>query len=370
MALNRDTNRLSLGSFNLIKGFAIGIIILGHISLEFEVSRLTWFYPLFVVLNFLKTPLIPLFFVISGYGFKGRAAGKTLKNSAKSLLIPYALVMLAFCVLLPLSTYVRTQDWSSTVAIAGSVSIAFLLGIPTPGRVLFGLTLSHCAIVWFLLALFWAHNILNLILKRTRTVERILLVLGCALLGYLLLLQDFNYFCIPQGLIATSYVYLGYVLKEIRLPEQGLPQKWMYAVWGGLALLYACWGTFDLCYGVFTFFPVDYVGVAILAVFLLVIGIHIGRMDWKVLDTVKHVGVYSYWILCIHSIEQKCLPWGSFAQLTEEIPNVGLILALIMKAFIIAGGCMMIRSFEKWNYRRKKKKYKRLKKIDKNEVSV
>lgn len=238
-----------------------------------------------------------------------------------------------------------------------SVTLAFLLGIPIPGKVLFGYKLYHCAIVWFLLALFWAYNILNLILRVKRTRHQVALVLGCAALGYALFLLDFVYFCIPHGLIATGYFYVGYLLKKNKLLEKGLPKKWMYWAWILIAVVYATWGEYDLCYGKFRCFPLDYAGAIFLALLLLVIGIRIGKCEWKIFDVVHSVGIYSYWVLCIHSIEQKCLPWKDFIRATEQYPNQGFILTLLIKALLISGCCMLLRRLNRWKYRKQKRAY-------------
>lgn len=357
LRMDRNNNKLSLGSFDFIKGIAICVVVLGHIALDFDVSRLTWFYPLFALLEFLQTPFMPLFFIISGYMFVPTSRRRTLKKMVRIFLLPYMLVTWAFSVLQTVSTYVQTQDIGQTLDRYVSVTLAFLLGIPIPGKVLFGYKLYHCAIVWFLLALFWAYNILNLILRVKHTRRQIVLVLGCAVLGYALFLVDFTYFCIPHGLIATGCFYAGYLLKKTKLLEKGLPAKWMYWAWILLAVVYATWGEYDLCYGKFRCFPVDYVGVILLATLLLVIGIRIGNFEWKIFDIIHSIGIYSYWVLCIHSIEQKCLPWKSFIQATEQYPNQGFILTLIIKAFIISGCCMLLRKLNRWKYRKQKRAY-------------
>jgi len=357
MELDRKPRKICLGSFNFIKGIAICVVVLGHIALDFEVSKLTWFYPVFIVLEFLKTPFMPLFFIISGYVFVPGPSGNTLKKMLRALILPYMVVTLAFSVIQPVSIYLQTQNIEQALERAVSVALAFLLGIPIPGKVLFGYKLSHCAIVWFLLALFWAYNILNLILKRRHVKSQAVCVLLCAVLGYSLFLLDFTYFCIPHGLIATSYFYVGYLLKKTRFLEKGLPEKWMRFAWILIAALYASWGEFDLCYGKFRFFPVDYVGVTFLAVLLLTIGIDIGKLDWKIFDVVNSVGVHSYWVLCIHSIEQKCIPWQSFIRMTENWANVGFILTLLFKAIIIGVCCKLLKRLKRWRYRKQKKAY-------------
>lgn len=357
MRLDKNPNKICLGSFDFIKGIAICVVMLGHIALEFDLARLTWFYPLFAVLEFLKTPFMPLFFIISGYGFVPTSRRSTLQKMVRAFLLPYMLVAWAFSLLQTASLYIQTGSVEQTLDRYVSVTLAFLLGIPIPGKVLFGYKLSHCAIVWFLLALFWAYNILNLILRAKRIRTQIFLVLGCAALGYCLFLLDFTYFCIPHGLIATGCFYAGYLLKKSKLLENGLPEKWMYYAWILIAVLYATWGEYDLCYGKFRIFPVDYVGVVFLALLLLVIGIHIGRYDWKILNIVSSVGIHSHWVLCIHSIEQKCLPWKTLIQATEKWPNQGFILTLMIKAVIIAVCCKLLKRINRWSYRKQKKAY-------------
>lgn len=357
MDLTKHSSRTHLGNFHFIKGVAISVIVFGHFALMFDIQKLTWFAPLFALLNLLKTPFIPLFFIINGYASKSVSARSQLKKTAKSLLIPYLLIMVAFTTLIPLSHYIRFHDGKGAITKVISVGLAFLLGIPIPGKVIFGYRLSQCAIVWFFLAAFWGSNLLNLIQKVRHVGVQILLVVSCALLGYGLFQLDFTYYCIPHGLIATSYFYFGYLLKRYDLLQRRLPYKWMYVILGVDAVLYACWGKFDLCYGSFAFFPVDYVGVMLLGMLLMRLGISVSRLEGKLLDIFSSIGVYSYWVLCIHSIEQKCLPWYKFVEMTEAYPNIGFILALGIKIAIITAFCKLMKQITKIRYRRRKETY-------------
>lgn len=357
MKLDKRSNKICLGSFDFIKGAAICIVMIGHIALDFDLSRLNWFYPMFSLLWYIKTAIMPLFFIISGYLFVPTSRRITLQKMVRMFLLPYLMVTWVFGLIQTASTYIQTRSVGLALDRYVSVTLAFLLGIPIPGKVLFGYKLYHCAIVWFLLALFWAYNILNMILRAKRIRTQIALVLGCATLGYFLFLVDFTYFCIPHGLIAVGCFYAGYLLKKSNLLEKGLPKKWMYYVWVLVAVLYSIWGEYDLCYGKFRFFPIDYIGAIFLALLLLVIGIEIGRHDWKIVDIVSSVGIYSYWVLCIHSIEQKCLPWKNLIQVTERWPNHGFILTLLIKAVIIATFCKLIKKMNRLIYRKQKKAY-------------
>lgn len=350
------TAKVSLGSFNFVKGIAISAIILGHIALEFDMTQLTWFYPLFILFGFFKTSLIPLFFIISGYTYKKKPFKITFKKARRSLLIPYCVVMLAFTFLHPVFAYLRTQDLAASATLGVSVALAFLVGIPIPGKKFLGLTLSHCSIVWFLLAAFWGYILLNLILKQRRILVQTILVLACAALGYFLFTLDFTYFCLPHGLIAVTYFYVGYVLKKLKVIEHGLQKKWRYIAWILISVLYSYWGEFDLCYGRFAFFPMDYVGVIFLALLLMGIGLYVGRLDWVIFDDIYAIGAYSHWVLCLHSIEQKCLPWKLYTQWTSNMPNVSFLFALVIKIIIISAGCSAIRTYSRRKYRKYKRK--------------
>ena len=102
---------------------------------------------------------------------------------------------------------------------------------------------------------------------------------------------------------------------------------------------------------------VDYIGVAFLALQLLVVGIYVGRYEWKIFDVVNNIGIHSYWVLCIHSIEQKCIPWKNFICMTEGWANVGFALTLAMKAIIIMVFCKLLNRLQRWRYRKQKKVY-------------
>lgn len=338
------------------------LIMLGHMStMEYDWESLTWFYPLFLVSGFLKTVPIPLFFLINGYGFKKQRLNKGFWRSLKSLIVPYFVVMVIFCPCHFLSSYLIYRDWEYAWSRFISYVIAFLFGLPKGGKVLFGYTVRNCSIIWFYLALFWADNLLNLILRCRKVITQSALVLGCGILGYMLLRLEFTYYCIPQGMIAVTYCYAGYVIKKTRIISRGLPHKWMYAAWIAIALAYACWGDYDLCNGTFRFFPVDYIGVIFLSLLVLWAGVYIGSFDWQGLDAVKQVGVHSYWILCIHAVEQKCLPWELWVERTSEIPNLGFLAAMMFKAALVTGCCMLIRRLSRLKYRWKKVCYERRK---------
>jgi len=133
------STKVSLGSFNFVKGIAISAIILGHIALEFDMAKLTWFYPLFIFCGIFKTAFIPLFFIISGYTYKKKPFAVTFKKTIRSLLIPYFVVMIAFTILHPAFTYIRTQNLHLLLIGQYRFSLLFFLAFRYPVNSCWGL---------------------------------------------------------------------------------------------------------------------------------------------------------------------------------------------------------------------------------------
>lgn len=334
-------------------------IIAGHMTFHFDLTKIPLLNPLFACLGFLQAPFIPLFFIISGYGFKVKSLGKMLSKTFRELIIPYLGVMIAYAILYPLSYYYRYHDMTAAIEEGVSYILAFLLGLPERGKVLWGYTLKECSVVWFLLTLFLSFNFMNLILKIKNNAVQILLVALSAGIGYVLLVQEITFFCIPQGLIALSYCYLGYLMKKYRWIECAPRKPWLYIVWTLLVLIYANWGYFNLCYGNFVFFPVDYVGAAAMALLLILFGVYIGRCEWKGLDWVKKIGVHSYWILGIHSVEMHCVPWGTMSKALSKHQTFAFFLEVFLKAVIMTICCMILKKIGRMRYNRKKVQHER-----------
>lgn len=351
--------KIGLGSFDFIKGIAMIVIIVGHMTFHFDLSKMPLLSPLFVCLGLLQSPFIPLFLIISGYGFKQKVIGKMLDKTFRELIIPYICVMIAYVVLYPLPGYIRNQDITRAVNECISYLLAFLLGLPERGKIVLGYTLKECTVVWFLLTLFWAFNLMNGILKIKSNAAQIALVIMSTAIGYVLIVREITYYCIPQGLIAVSYCYVGYLLKKYNLIERMPNNLWLYVGWALLSLAYANWGYFNLCYGNFKFFLLDYFGAGSMAVFLICLGVYLGRCEWRILDWVKQIGVHSYWILCIHSVEMHCIPWGTMSKAMSEYQTLAFFVEIILKAIIMTICCSILKKIAKIKYNRKKVQHER-----------
>ena len=346
--------RFGLGSFDLVKGLAVICIILGHMSYFYDLEKMKYLMPLFLLLKPMGL-LIPMFLIVSGFFFKGKSIKTVFQATFRGLMTPYLWVMVIFCTLYPITFYISYGSWQVALEYTRSYLIAFLLGIPKSGKVLWGHPVMHCSAIWFFLAAFVATNIFNLILKLEKKSFQGIAVLFCVILGYFLVIRDFNYFCIAQGLVSVGYFYFGYLMKKCRVLEYLMEHPWVYLILLPVTIFHVIWGNFNLCLGEFRYGIFECIGAGCGALLLLLFGISMERFEWKSLEVIRQIGAYSYWILCIHVIEDGCMQWDIFI---NHMPGQGIayFLEIILKVLIITFGCVVLKKISRYQYKRRKNK--------------
>lgn len=202
-------------TFDIMKGIGILLVIIGH----------TWDLP-YLVINFIFSFHMPLFFIISGYFFKPRESIILIKKDCERLLLPYAvtgLVIILFYACFAISKNNLNLLWQSIIGVlygSGSVHSSMISGdMPTIGP------------IWFLLALFWAKLIWNIYFyiisnKWIRFLMATTISVGATMVDrYLINLP----LCLLPGMSAVVFLAIGELLKKHKL------------TWWGLLLLWGCW---------------------------------------------------------------------------------------------------------------------------------
>ena len=69
-----------------------------------------------------------------------------------------------------------------------------------------------------------------------------------------------------------------------------------------------------------------YIGAGCAGLLFLFIGIRLAQTEWKGLDWIRQLGMYSYWIFALHSIEMEALPWSHWLQPLAAWPAAALLL--------------------------------------------
>ena len=349
--------KINLGTFDLLKGTAMICVIAGHALNYYPMEKMHLLMPILAVMRFLGNGLMPMFFIVTGFGFKVKPASVMLKKTAAELIKPYLIVMCSITVLFPCVHYLTYRWWPGAFQETIRYTLGFLIGSAKPGKLLFGYSLYECTVVWFLLSLFTTLNLLNLILQLKKQPVQILLVALCALAGYFLYKIEFTYYCIPQGLVATSFCYTGFLAKKYKVLEKAsdISRYWfLYLVLVAVTVLQMLFGRFDLAYGEFKFFFLDLIAADCSGILFLLLGVYASRFNSKGLSTIKKIGIYSYWLMCIHNIEQTCIPWYKWSEIMAHAPYLGFLIEVSVKTLIYVTVCSVLKKIMQRKYLRER----------------
>lgn len=347
--------KINLGSFSLVKGLAMIVIVVTHMLGRYDQTAMKVLYPLTAVCKALDYAIMPMFFIISGFSFRKKTAKVMLKKSAGELLVPYLLVTAFVAALLPVVHYLCFRWWPGAIQEGSRYTLAYLLGIAKSGKSVGGISMYECEVVWFLLAMFWAFQVLNLVLKLKNELAQALLITLGVIAGLILFQLDFTWFCIPQGLLGAGYCYLGY---EIKVHNVLNKRRWMGPACILLAAAYileVAFGEFRLSYGVFKYGLPDCVGAGCGGLLLFMAGAYFGQTEWRGLDWIRQTGIYSYWIMCIHSVEMAVIPWYLWSTAMADHPLLAFFAEALIKAVVFTVVCLALKKISQYRFRRKRK---------------
>lgn len=334
--MNRYRN--TLGMFDLSKGILMVLVLLGHsINVVFKYWDLQdipglLYIPL-GILKFFFFGCIPLFFMISGYGFRRQKLSKCLKVQWQMIIIKYIIV----------SVIVIAGECAKNVILGKPVidklktfGSAYLLGI-CPGKTTVGeWYIESIGPVWFLVALVLATLILNtLFLVTNEYVRMILLAVGAAAITRLPF-GGFIPFCIYQSVICACFMYIGYMIKKEKVLLNPV-SKWTLAIFILICVADIPFGNIEVSQNVYKFGFLDFAVGCIAGYLLLELFMIVSQKKGFVSTRLKKIGFCSLDILCIHTIEYVVVPWE---KISVKIPgNTVVRFAVIFMARVIIIFC-------------------------------
>ena len=288
--------------FDILKGLAILFVIVGHCEVGYLHSFIYSFH-------------IPLFFFVSGYFLKNRPVRDEIRLNLKRLIFPYTFTAICICIVAvgkDLSNYTYA-DGSYTQRIIITCLIGFM-GKNAPQH------MDNIGTPWFFLALFWARTSAVLIINKIKSIKFLCaVVLFLSMVGMVLEKFFFFPFCIPQGLYALSFVYVGYIFRTKDL-FNSTSIKFIFPFFLILWFFSLAQNGVNFAEGQF---PTGYIfGLfgAIGAIITLYITIkHLYYKESILWHIVNFCGHYSLIIYSIHAIEVKSCNWKAFA-LLHHIP--------------------------------------------------
>lgn len=352
--------KINMGTFDLVKGLSMILIVLDHMIPHYDLTAIVPENSALLILAFLMrvigVGINPVFFVIRGYMFKEKPAGRMLKKSFSACIKPYIYMMLAVAVLYPAVHSIQYGFGQAAFKQAARWVLAFLFGLHDPvakQKVIFGIEVRACWVAWFLLTMFLASNVFNLILKVKKTAAQIALVVLSIASGYVLSLTGFTYFCLPQGLIAVGYYCAGYMLRKTNFFEKKRSVQIGFCLFLlAVTVWEAVYGSCSLPYNEYKYGLLEFFGTCCAGSLLLILSLRLGQWEWKGLDWTKQIGIYAFWIMCVHGVELICLPWNKIVKAMPEYPLLAFAIEIALKVLIFAVSCTVLKSISQRKYQR------------------
>lgn len=365
----------TLGMFNLLRGVAMLSIVFMHSISVFSgmfstnmtsIEQLPFSQGIsilvgaFCVICFLiQTASMPALLMVSGYGMRKRTFSDGFFRWGNELVRRYIVTMI-FTVLLNCSLHYLLFRYLPG-AITESLKVFGGMALGLTQTTTFGnVTLFANGPVWFLLALFWALVIFNLILNKVEEKRIPYVVIATSLIGWLLSYVKYTPWCISQGLISVFYVYLGYYIKKEKLFLKDLSwkEKVLFAAFVIVPNLVssALGKGMDMADNVYSFGPLTYVENGLFGIFFLYISLKANVFKGRICAVIRTVGRYSLYVMCVHSAEMIAVPWYLFGEKFADRPIMGFVLVYITRLIIIAVGVFVIIKIAKMTNTTKRKK--------------
>lgn len=312
---------------DVAKGLGMLAVILGHIGLS------GWNI-------FIFSFHMPLFFIISGFFFHTQDNRGYLVKRSRQLLIPYVFT----CVCIILLAILR--ETAKAVLYGGELlrpiktavvrwSLAGILGSGSRTDY-FGINCNYfIGAIWFLLAMFWAGLLVNILLKHKHGSIAILIIGAIGLISAKFIWLPWS---IQPATAAAVYILIGYSLRN-KLDR--LENVWV------VIGCFCCWICYlTLCYStnkkiavvdaVFPWWVIDFVGSTAATVCVLYVSRIICRITRVTKRFLVWYGRNSLIVLCFHLMElflfQRKIVRSFIAQFGTLSP---LVLVIVYAAEII-----------------------------------
>ena len=284
-------------SFDILKGIAIILMILGHCNVGPLKAFIFSFH-------------MPLFFFIAGYFLKTRSLRDEICLSTKRLIVPY--IFSAFCVIAIIAIQDILENGWTDFFYTKQKLMAFLLGFK--GGFYPNWLNGSIRTFWFILALFWARCIVIFFINKIKSTK-ILYIITCSLslLGAYSGEYFFIPYCIPLGLSTVGFVYTGHLIQKFRLLESSNMKKIF-------PLLFIIWinswmheGIDIACFWYPSGYILGLLGAlgAFFTLYMFVQNFYNSQsFFWR---SIHFWGRYSLIIYCIHAIDENTLDWEFIA---------------------------------------------------------
>lgn len=276
-----------------------------------------------VIIQFIFSFHMPLFFILSGYFYRKRDISLSIRNDIKRLALPYLIASILIC-----AWYgILAVRWNNTNIFTSEVFAAFY-GSGSEHSSLYMSDVPTIGAIWFLLALFWCKNVSNAVYFFSRsTIVRYASIVGISISAMLIDVHLINLpFAILPGLSASIFFIIGIYVKENGLNKFLI--IFSIVCWT-ISLRYSYMNMATCHYGIY---PLDIIGGC--GGTLCVIYLSKLLQNTKIGMILKWFGINSLCILIFHFIELHGAFW-SFMHLPYDKPYIIITVRILFCIIIV-----------------------------------
>ena len=355
----------SLGMFDLYKGIAMLLMVFFHIkslfpsfnvgamtSIEDVIDKMPYVFRLpifgrilFSIYVMFPVSMMPSLLIVAGYGYRKRSISKALKLNAKELLKPYIITALATTLANVVMHYAFFRYLPGALKESGCVFGGFILGLSQTTQI-GNVMLYANGPMWYILAMFWALTVYNIIINKLSGKKIPYFVCGVSIVGWLLSYIKNIPFCLSQGLIGVIYVGIGHYLKKSKffLREHAIKEKiiilFTIIVPNFLLGMFGC--ITEMADNIYSLGPINYVENGLFGVLVLYLFLRLNGLRGKITSAIRKIGRYSLFVMSVHTAEMIAIPWYVVAEHFQARQLFGLVMIYIIKLLIIFTACLLI----------------------------
>lgn len=312
----------------MAKGVAILAVILCHSCMldQVEDSPQT-------LVDFCFTFHLATFFVISGYFCKATKVTKaSLAKDARALLVPYVVTS---CVVIAMGTVYGAIVGSSPGFFGWLLAALYGAGSETQGL---PAGIGSIGAIWYLLAFFWAKQLLASIMGMKQP----------GVWALLLFFSGMNYggslwlpFSVQPALCGVLFMYVGRLLHDEGLLERGAIPVPLLIAMGGIGLYAGLFG--GGAYMVENKYPAGFLNVAggiCLAILLIKMSKVLCNKFARIMRPLELIGRITLPLLCMHLV--FLLLWAGISALLERRCGLTITSWLPVFAINVAGPLALV----------------------------
>ena len=296
---------MRLTEFDILKGVGILLVIICHTFMKEIGPYITAFH-------------MPLFFMVAGYFFKYKAPKNLLTKDFRRLIVPYLFVVITTTLL------AFAKDFKATGEIDLHLGTLYECGTPA----------------WFLLALFGAKQIFNLLFqfcKRSYLLYAFLLSSIPCLIA--LSIEIDSTLAIGSSICGVFFYAVGYYVNANQILTKSEPYKAYIIVIAILLWLNtSIFGAVDMHYCIFKLWIIDFLGACAGVYLCYALCNYIDNRTVRAKNLLTTIGYYSFVIYSFHAIEYVFPDWHQIASFSDGSalrPFVILIYRLLLAAVFV-----------------------------------